>query len=312
MGPPGHPKVTVIPNRHPHAHGGGRACFGRNGDTRRMARFGGTMLSIAQSIRRELLGESPQMERVRHLIARAADVDAPVLITGETGTGKSLTARLIHAHGARRGAPLVPVNCAGIPDGLFESEFFGHRRGAFTGAVESRRGLFEVADGGTLFLDEIGELPQSQQAKLLTVLEDRQVRRVGDETIRSLDVRVVAATSRNLSEAVPAGRFRADLFHRLAVLRIALAPLRERPGDIPVLAHMLLRGLIERYGVRTRELPVKVQEVLMEYRWPGNVRELAHVLEAAAICNPRKRISASGVEEVIRSQPGRRDGTDVR
>ena len=263
------------------------------------------MLGTAQSIKRELLGECPRMERVRHLIARAADVDAPVLITGETGTGKSLTARLIHAHGARRGAPLVPVNCSGIPDGLFESEFFGHRRGAFTGAVENRRGLFEAADGGTLFLDEVAELPQPQQAKLLTVLEDREVRRVGDERLRSLDVRVLSATSIDLSMAVPAGRFRADLFHRIAVLRIALPPLRERPEDISVLAHMLLGRLIEKYGVRTRKLPVRVEETLMEYDWPGNVRELAHVLAAAALCNTRKRISVSGVEEVIGSQPAR-------
>ena len=263
------------------------------------------MLSTAQSIKRELLGESSRMEHVRRLIARAAEVDAPVVITGETGTGKSLAARLIHAHGARRGAPLVPVNCSGIPDGLFESEFFGHRRGAFTGAVEDRRGLFEAADGGTLFLDEVAELPGRQQAKLLTVLEDREVRRVGDERLRPLDVRVLSATSRDLSKAVPAGRFRADLFHRIAVLRIALPPLRERAEDIPVLAHMLLRRLIGKYGVRTRKLPIRVEEILLEYDWPGNVRELAHVLEAAAICNPRRRISASGVEEVIESQPAR-------
>lgn len=262
------------------------------------------MLSTAQSIKRKLLGESPQMGRVRQLIARAADVDAPVLITGETGTGKSLAARLIHAHGARRGAPLVPVNCSGIPDGLFESEFFGHRRGAFTGAVESRRGLFEVADGGTLFLDEVGELPQRQQAKLLTVLEDREVRRIGDERLRPLDVRVLAATSRDLAEAVPAGRFRADLFHRIAVLRITLPPLRERAEDIPTLAHMLLGKLIEKYGVRTRKLPIRVEEILREHTWPGNVRELAHVLEASAIFSPRRRISLAGVKEVIEDQPG--------
>ncbi len=261
------------------------------------------MLSTAQGIKRELLGESTRMERVRHLIARAADVEAPVLITGETGTGKSLTARLIHAHGARRGAPLIPVNCSGIPDGLFESEFFGHRRGAFTGAVESRRGLFEAADGGTLFLDEVAELPERQQAKLLTVLEDREVRRVGDERLHAVNVRVLAATSRDLSKAVPAGRFRADLFHRIALLRIALPPLRERAEDIPGLAHMLLERLVDKYGVRTTALPIRVEEILMEYHWPGNVRELAHVLEAAAICNPRKRISASGVEEVIGSSP---------
>ena len=262
------------------------------------------MLSTLQSIKRELLGESPQMERAHRLIALAADVDVPVLITGETGTGKSLTARLIHAHGARRGAPLVPVNCSGIPDGLFESEFFGHRRGAFTGAVENRRGLFEAADRGTLFLDEVAELPRQQQAKLLTVLEDREVRRVGDERLRSLDVRVLSATSCDLFKAVPSGRFRADLFHRIAVLRIVLAPIRERPEDIPVLAHMILERLIEKYGVRTRELPVRVEEILMEYAWPGNVRELAHVLEASAICSPRRRISASGVEEAIGAQPG--------
>jgi len=191
------------------------------------------MLGIAQSIKRELLGESAQIERVRHLIARAAGVEAPVLITGETGTGKSLAARLIHAHSARRGAPLVPVNCAGIPEGLFESEFFGHRRGAFTGAVESRRGLFEIADGGTLFLDEIGELPSPQQAKLLTVLEDREVRRVGDERLRSLDVRVVCATSRDLSEAVPAGSFRADLFHRSPCSESLSRPCGSGPGTSP-------------------------------------------------------------------------------
>ena len=259
------------------------------------------MRSTAQSIKRELLGDSPQMERVRRLIARAADVDAPVLITGETGTGKSLAARLIHAHGRRRGTALVPVNCAGIPDGLFESEFFGHRRGAFTGAVESRRGLFEMADGGTLFLDEVAELPERQQAKLLTVLEDREVRRVGDERLRPLDVRVLSATSRNVSRAVPAGRFRADLFHRIAVLRIALPPLRERAEDIPVLARRLLGRLIDKYGVRTTTLPIRVEEILTEHDWPGNVRELAHVLEAAAICNSRRRISVSGVEEVIGS-----------
>ncbi len=270
------------------------------------------MLSTAQGIRRELLGESPQMEHARRLIVRAAGVDAPVLITGETGTGKSLAARLIHAHGTRRGAPLVPVNCSGIPEGLFETEFFGHRRGAFTGAVESRRGLFEAADGGTLFLDEVAELPERQQAKLLTVLEDREVRRVGDEQLRSLDVRVLSATSRDLSRAVPAGRFRADLFHRIAVLCIALPPLRERAEDIPVLAHALLERLVTRYGVRTTTLPIRVVELLMRQTWPGNVRELAHVLEAAAICNPRKRISASGVEEVIRSQPGRAPAGDTR
>ena len=270
------------------------------------------MLSTAQGIRRELLGESPQMEHARRLIVRAAGVDAPVLITGETGTGKSLAARLIHAHGTRRGAPLVPVNCSGIPEGLFETEFFGHRRGAFTGAVESRRGLFEAADGGTLFLDEVAELPERQQAKLLTVLEDREVRRVGDEQLRSLDVRVLSATSRDLSKAVPAGRFRADLFHRIAVLCIALPPLRERAEDIPVLAHALLERLVARYGVRTTTLPIRVVELLMRQTWPGNVRELAHVLEAAAICNPRKRISASGVEEVIRSQPGRAPAGDTR
>lgn len=267
------------------------------------------MLSTLQSIKRELLGESPLMVRVRWLIARASEVEVPVLITGETGTGKSLTARLIHAHSARRGARLVPVNCSGIPDGLFESEFFGHRRGAFTGAVENRRGLFEVADGGTLFLDEVAELPRPQQAKLLTVLEDHEVRRVGDERVRALNVRVLSATSRDLAKAVPAGRFRADLFHRIAVLCIAMPPLRERPEDVLVLARMLLEGLVEKYGVRTKTLPVRVEEVLTRYSWPGNVRELAHVLEAAAICNPRKRISLSGVEEAIGAQPGTETAT---
>ena len=250
-----------------------------------------------------LLGRSTQMDRVRQLAARAAAVDVPVLITGETGTGKSLVARLIHLSGDRRSAPLVPINCSGIPDGLFESEFFRHRRGAFTGAVENRRGLFELANGGTLFMDEVAELPTHQQAKLLTVLEDHEVRRVGDERTRPLDVRILSATSRDLSEAVPSGRFRADLFHRIGVLRIAISPLRERPGDVLLLADRILRDLAHKYATPGAGLTSEARASLAAHTWPGNVRELAHVLEVALICNGDARLGVRDVEEAIAGLP---------
>ncbi len=250
-----------------------------------------------------LLGRSTQMERVRQLAARAAAVDVPVLITGETGTGKSLVARLIHLSGDRRSVPLVPINCSGIPDGLFESEFFGHRRGAFTGAVESRRGLFELANGGTLFMDEVAELPTHQQAKLLTVLEDHEVRRVGDERTRPLDVRILSATSRDLTEAVQSGRFRADLFHRIGVLRIAIPPLRERPGDVLLLADRILRDLAHKYARPDAGLTSEARASLAAHPWPGNVRELAHVLEVALICNGDARLGLRDVEEAIAGLP---------
>jgi two-component system response regulator AtoC len=213
-----------------------------------------------------------------------------VLIQGETGTGKSLLGRIIHGESDRRNGPFVVVNCAGIPESLFESEFFGHRRGAFTGAVNGRQGYMEMASGGTLFLDEVGELPRSQQAKLLTVLEDGEVRRLGSEKTSRVDVRVLAAGAGDVEGSVASGTFRRDLFHRLAVLRMTLPPLRDRPQDIPVLAKAFLRAQQRRHGLPGEPLSPSMVEHLLARDWPGNVRELAHALEATLILSGNGRL----------------------
>jgi DNA-binding NtrC family response regulator len=238
---------------------------------------------MAESALKDLLGSSPQMERVRRFVRRAGRTDVPVLITGETGTGKTLLARLIHSEGRRRRAPFVPLNCAGIPDTLFEAEFFGHRRGAFTGAVESRRGLIEAAHTGTLFLDEVGDLPLPQQAKLLTVLEEGRVRRVGEDRWQEVDVRILSATSRNVPQAMVEGRFRTDLYHRIALLRCTIPPLRERREDVLFLAERFLRRFAAKHGSPVPVLDGALRARLLAHPWPGNIRELAHVLEAALI-----------------------------
>src|SRR5688572_23007253 len=237
----------------------------------------------ARSSPRAFLGRSEAVVRVLDLVERAAAFDVPLLLTGETGTGKSHLARLLHDLSPRRNGPFVPVNCAGVPEALFESELFGHSRGAFTGAVTSRVGLFEEAASGTLFLDEVGELPLTQQAKLLTVLEERRVRPVGTSRDRPVDARVVSATSRDLLADVEAGAFRPDLYHRIALLRCEIPPLRARTEDVVLLARHLLAELTRKY----RRTDVVVSEegwaLLCAHPWPGNVRELAHVLEAALI-----------------------------
>lgn len=223
----------------------------------------------------------------------------PVLITGETGTGKTLLARIIHEQGDRRRAPFVPVNCAGVPEGLFESEFFGHRRGAFTGALDSRRGLIESAHEGTLFLDEVADLPLAQQAKLLTVIEDRRVRRVGEERPVEVDVRLISATSVDVPAALADGRFRADLYHRIALLRCTLPPLRERPEDILFLAEALMGELALKHGHDHPSLSPQVRDRLVAHLWPGNVRELAHVLEASLILSDGAPLELSHIQEVL-------------
>jgi transcriptional regulator with GAF, ATPase, and Fis domain len=210
-------------------------------------------------------------------------VNVPVLILGETGTGKSLLGRIIHCQSPRQPGPYQVVNCAGVPESLFESEFFGHHRGAFTGARESRRGLLEQAQGGTLFLDEVGELPLSQQAKLLTALEDGEFRRLGGEGVVRVDTRVLAATGRDLPAALGDRTFRRDLYHRLAVLTCYLPPLRERPEDISLLAQSLFRQHRRRHGFKEVRLSKEVIPFLERQLWPGNVRELSHLLEAGLI-----------------------------
>lgn len=247
-----------------------------------------------------LLGRSPVFAEVRRVLERACHVSAPVLVEGETGTGKTLAARWIHGRSSRSGGPFVAVNCAGIPDSLFESELFGHRKGAFTGAVDDRPGLFESASGGTLFLDEVAELPGLQQGKLLTVLDEGEVRRVGDVRTRPTDVRVVSATARDVDSLLRSGAFRSDLFHRLALLRITLPPLRERAGDLELLAGEILETCGRRHlGVAACLTPAALDR-LQAHSWPGNVRELAHVLEAAVILSGRRRLDRKHVERALR------------
>jgi len=231
-----------------------------------------------------IVGESPAIQKLLQQIETVAPTDATVLVEGESGTGKELIASAIHEQSSRRNRPLVRVNCASIPRELFESEFFGHTAGAFTGATRDRAGRFQVADKGTLFLDEVGEIPVELQGKLLRVLQEGQFSRVGEDTERKVDVRIVAATNRDLEQEVEAGRFRQDLYYRLTVFPVQVPPLRERRGDIPLLVDHFLplatRG--GRLGRRVR--PSKSQlEALQRYDWPGNVRELQNVIERAVI-----------------------------
>lgn len=231
----------------------------------------------------QLVGRSPQMQRVRTMVQKIAPSDSAVLILGETGTGKELVARSIHEQSSRADRPFVAVNCGALPENLIESELFGHRKGAFTGADEHRIGLFEVADGGTLFLDEIGELPKAMQAKLLRVLESGEIRRVGDNAVSVIDVRLLCATHRHLEQMVGTGDFREDLLFRINTFEIQIAPLRERISDLPELAAVLLRRF--RPSAKPNDVPFAPEtlQTLQAHSWPGNVRELANVVEHAAI-----------------------------
>lgn len=230
-----------------------------------------------------MIGESPLFRQCLSRARMVASVDTTVLIQGETGTGKEVMARYLHDHSPRHGKPLVRVNCASLPSQLVESELFGHERGAFTGAVERRIGKFELAQGGTIFLDEIGELPLESQSKILRVLQERELERVGGKNVIPIDVRVLTATNRDLETEVRKGNFRADLYFRLNVFPITLPPLRERREDIPVLADTFLRRFSKRFGRPLRPLTHEEGELLMAYPWPGNIRELEHLIERSAI-----------------------------
>ncbi len=234
----------------------------------------------------DIVGRSPAMRPVLEAIARVAATDATVLVTGETGTGKELVARAVHASSRRSEKPLITVNCAAIPVNLIESEFFGHVRGAFTGATTARHGRFAMADGGTLFLDEIGELPLDLQAKLLRVLQSGEFEPVGSNAPRKVDVRLVAATNRDLARETAAGRFREDLYYRLNVFPIAMPPLRERGEDVVLLAEHFLRRQAEKLGRRAAALDARGRQAARNYRWPGNVRELQNLIERALILAP--------------------------
>jgi transcriptional regulator with GAF, ATPase, and Fis domain len=231
----------------------------------------------------DLVGESPALRKVLQQIELVARTDATVLVTGETGTGKELVARAVHERSSRRERPMIKVNCGAVPEALFESEFFGHVKGAFTGALRDKAGRFELADRGTLFLDEIGEVPLPMQAKLLRVLQEQEIERVGDTRPRKVNVRIVAATNRDLKAEVDAGRFRQDLFYRLSVFPIENPPLRERREDIPRLADYFVRAAAKRIGGKVPKFTQATARQLAAYDWPGNVRELQNAVERAVI-----------------------------
>jgi len=237
-----------------------------------------------------LLGESAPLAQVRELIGKLARTQAPVYISGESGSGKELAARLIHENGARRDKPFVPVNCGAIPDTLVESEFFGYKKGAFTGAAEDREGFFQAASGGTLFLDEVAELPLAMQVKLLRSIQEKRVRKVGATQEDPVDVRVICATHQNLAALVAAGRFRQDLFYRLNVIELSMPPLRECREDIPLIAAAIVQRLAA--GTTPPQLTPAASDELMRYGFPGNIRELENILERALALSTSQEIGS--------------------
>ncbi len=236
-----------------------------------------------QGVLAELVGRSPSMLEVFSLIRQVAPSKAAVLISGESGTGKELVARAIHSLSPRANGPFVAINCAAMPETLMESELFGHEKGAFTGALERRAGCFELAQNGTLLLDEIGDMPFTTQAKLLRVLEDSRVRRLGGKSEIVVDVRVIAATNKVLEEAIRKGDIREDLYYRLNVFRISLPPLRERLDDIPILCEALIRDMNRKHGTKVVDIAPEVVALFQRHHWPGNVRELRNAVERATI-----------------------------
>ena len=246
-----------------------------------------------------MVGESAAMRRVYQFIARIAPTDTTVLIRGESGTGKELAAQAVHQNSPRRDRAFVAINCAALTETLLESELFGHERGAFTGALAQKKGKLEVADAGTLFLDEVGELPLEQQAKLLRVLENREIRRVGGEKTVPVDVRVVAATNRDLEEAVRGGGFRQDLYYRLNVVSFEMPALRERKEDIPLLANYFAAKYAARFKRKVTGLSSEARECLMNYDWPGNVRELENAVERAVVLGTTDRVLPEDLPETV-------------
>ncbi|PYN93002.1 MAG: hypothetical protein DMD91_31200 [Candidatus Rokuibacteriota bacterium] len=276
-------------------------------EARRLAREN---LQIRQELKSrlgydELVGQSHQMAEIYKLIARVANLDTTVLIQGETGTGKELVARAIHEASSRAQRPFVVVDCAALPEALFESELFGHERGAFTGAVTARRGLLETSAGGTCFLDEIGELPAPLQAKLLRALQERAIRRVGGNEPIPVNVRIVAATNRDIRKLVAEGTFREDLFYRLDVVTIAMPPLRERATDIPLLAQHFLEKFADAAGRPVKRLSPEALALLSAYHWPGNVRELENLIERAVALSSAETLLPDDFPPQLHEEPAR-------
>lgn len=249
-----------------------------------------------------IIGQSPGMQKVFELVEKVADTDATVLTTGESGTGKELVARAIHHLSRRRDHPLVPVNCGAIPEELLESELFGHEKGAFTGAVRTRVGRFELANGGTIFLDEIGEMSPKLQVKLLRVLQDGQFERIGGTKTIFSDIRVIAATNQDLGKAVAEGRFREDLYYRLHVIPLHVPPLRERLGDIPALVQYFLTRFAKTRQTKVKAIDPKVIDRFKSYHWPGNIRELENLIERLVILSDGPKITLKDLPDKF-SQP---------
>ena len=266
---------------------------------------------LAQALgARSILGVSAPIRRLREQLEKAAPTQGWVLITGDNGTGKELVARQIHIRSRRAQQPFVEVNCAAIPEALIESELFGHERGAFTGALARKRGRFELADGGTIFLDEIADMSLQTQAKVLRALQQHTFERVGGtETVR-VDVRVIAATNKNLEEEIEAGNFREDLYYRLAVIPLHVPPLRKRREDIPVLSEIFVKEFCAESGVVAKRLSSRARAVLEAYAWPGNVRELRNLMERLVLMTPGTQVDADDLPDVLHARPARHTEPD--
>jgi two-component system response regulator AtoC len=266
---------------------------------------------------RNIIASSPQMLDIFKLIEKVANYNTTVLITGKSGTGKELIAKAIHYNGSRKDKPFIAINCGAIPETLLESELFGHVKGAFTDAVRSKSGLFEEADGGTIFLDEIGELPKELQVKLLRVLQEGELRKVGDSKSRKIDVRVIAATARDLSVEIKKGNFREDLFYRLNVVPVTIPPLRERQGDIPLLVNHFTVIYAKKFGRPIKGVDDEAMKYLISYQWPGNVRELENVIERAIILADDDMIKSENLPFIkepsaISRQPSANTGLSIK
>jgi two-component system response regulator PilR (NtrC family) len=250
-------------------------------------------MAAIDEIKRPILGNSPQVQALKKMIERVAPAKTNILIIGDSGTGKELVARALHDLSPVNANTFIAVNCGAIPETLIESELFGHKKGSFTGAVADKPGLFEAADGGTLFLDEIGELPLSMQVKLLRALQDRAIRRVGGNDTIKIDVRIIAATNRNLEEAVKNGTFREDLYYRLNVIMLETPPLRSRAGDIEMLANVFLKKFNDKQKRNLQGFTPEALEIILNHKWPGNIRELENVMERVVTLETKDRIQVS-------------------